>query len=188
MVLRNLLRQGTVIPPFWTDGHLCSCVFFPPCHSLSDKNNLCNQLFASFQQEETNISQYISRFAHAPDRQWLQLNILFTLGTGSIHCKGIFSQNEFDYCKSGTTHTLEYMCLELQFCASSICCSNSFDNVLFLSGILPQEVKEMFVPRRHGTDCPHSGCLHFMNSSFHFPQELHWRGGIIANFFTAQSF
>lgn len=101
--------------------------------------------------------------------------------------QGYIFQNEFDYCKSGTTHTLEYMCLELQFCASSICC-NSFDNVLFLSGILPQEVKETFVPRRHGTDCPHSGCRHFMNSSFHFPQELHWRGGIIANFFTAQSF
>lgn len=35
--------------------HICCS-----CHCLSDRNNLCNQLFASFQQQETNISQYIS--------------------------------------------------------------------------------------------------------------------------------
>lgn len=65
-----------------------------PCHCLSDRNNLCNQLFASFHQQETNISQYISiSQCHSGlwllkvtkkeserkkklDRQWLELNIV----------------------------------------------------------------------------------------------------------------
>lgn len=129
-------------------------LFVSPCHSLLDRHNLCNQLFASFQQQETNISQYISRFWMP---QWVLRRLkrqkpclvflmhLIDNGSGSTFCslqahaasvaKVFFlPPNEPDYYKPE-----EYTCsrasvrtISVTMCASSMHC-NSVDNVfLFL--------------------------------------------------------
>lgn len=160
---KTALQQGTVISVSilsLADCHLCFCFSFS-CHSLLHKNNLLTQLFASFQQQGTNISQRISRFwmpqwvltaesntklscfANAPDWQWLQPDIYSTTGTGCIRCEGIFSPMSL-IIASLRLYMLERVCVCLRtICASRIRC-NSVDNVWFLSGNWPQKLKRHF--------------------------------------------
>ena len=149
------------------DCHLCFCFSFS-CHSLLHRNNLRTQLFASFQRQGTNISQYISWF-WMPQRIFDRLQQHKTLLFLLMHLIDNGFSRTFSPLQAQSASAVrayfpqwvwllqgwDYTCFRECVCFRTICAfsvhCNSVDSVWFLCGqFAPRSYRDIWAQKTWG--------------------------------------